>query len=352
MVSRQAVSASGLSLPLFSAHCPSCFVCSTLPSFPDVTVSVRYATEHRCGVRLRGPSLSDCITGTDPLHDDLPLLPCTPTVSPPSPSALRTCRVVTELSAAMSAALSSSPIVQQRSAAGLPVTNVVLLRGAGARLPLPAWDSRGQGRGFAIAPTAIIAGLAMCCGLTVLPCPGATGDYHTDLSCKAELAATALTREGGAEDDFSFGFVHVKAVDDAGHDRSVQRKLDWLQRADGMIGSLRRRLSSASSSSPLTHYAIVVTGDHSTPVLSGDHSHEPVPLLLTAVTADGGKEEQQQGEAGSSLQQLLSLSRGRVQSFDEVACSRGVLGRFPGAELLPLAHRFCSLIVEHHAGKA
>lgn len=36
-------------------------------------MSVRYATEHRCGVVVRGPGLSDAISGTDPLRDNLPL---------------------------------------------------------------------------------------------------------------------------------------------------------------------------------------------------------------------------------------------------------------------------------------
>ena len=36
-------------------------------------VSVKYATEHRCGVVVRGPGLSDQISGTDPLKDNLPL---------------------------------------------------------------------------------------------------------------------------------------------------------------------------------------------------------------------------------------------------------------------------------------
>lgn len=47
-----------------------------LPSFPQHSISVRYATEHRCGVVVRGPGLSDAITGTDPLKDNLPLQVC------------------------------------------------------------------------------------------------------------------------------------------------------------------------------------------------------------------------------------------------------------------------------------
>ena len=41
-------------------------------------MSVRYATEHRCGVAVRGPGLSDAIAGTDPLRDGLPLRVRTP----------------------------------------------------------------------------------------------------------------------------------------------------------------------------------------------------------------------------------------------------------------------------------
>jgi 2,3-bisphosphoglycerate-independent phosphoglycerate mutase len=40
-----------------------------LPSFPDCRVDVKYATEHRCGVRVRGPNLTDTIRDTDPLKD-------------------------------------------------------------------------------------------------------------------------------------------------------------------------------------------------------------------------------------------------------------------------------------------
>ena len=31
------------------------------------------------------------------------------------------------------------------------------------------------------------------------------------------------------------------------------------------------------------HYSVLLTGDHSTPVAFGDHSHEPVPLALAHV---------------------------------------------------------------------
>lgn len=44
-----------------------------IPGYPQHAVSVKYATEHRCGVVVRGAGLTDQITGTDPLRDNLPL---------------------------------------------------------------------------------------------------------------------------------------------------------------------------------------------------------------------------------------------------------------------------------------
>ena len=52
-----------------TASLPSCFCLQH-------TVSVKYATEHRCGVVVRGTGLNDAIGGTDPLKDNLPLLVC------------------------------------------------------------------------------------------------------------------------------------------------------------------------------------------------------------------------------------------------------------------------------------
>lgn len=44
-----------------------------VPDFPDHYITVQHATEHRCGVKLSGPNLTDAVTGTDPLKDNLVL---------------------------------------------------------------------------------------------------------------------------------------------------------------------------------------------------------------------------------------------------------------------------------------
>ena len=38
--------------------------------YPGYSVQVKHATEHRVGVRIRGPNLTNDIDGTDPLKDN------------------------------------------------------------------------------------------------------------------------------------------------------------------------------------------------------------------------------------------------------------------------------------------
>jgi 2,3-diphosphopglycerate-independent phosphoglycerate mutase len=166
-----------------------------IPGFPAHSLSVKYATEHRCGVVVRGPDLTDAISGTDPLKDGLPLLPAAPLDA--SPAAALTAAVVNAASRAMRAALEGHRVNAQRAAQGKPVANVVLLRGCGCRLALRPFAAVHGMRAAMVAPTKIIAGLGMCAGMAVLEVPGTTGDYRTQFHRKAEAMARAMTSGGG-----------------------------------------------------------------------------------------------------------------------------------------------------------
>ena len=61
-------------------------------------------------------------------------------------------------------------------------------------------------------------------------------------------------------------------------------QLQYLECVDTMIRQLVARLHQAEADK-LGQFAVCVTGDHSTPVLFGDHSHEPVPFTIAPLTA-------------------------------------------------------------------
>jgi 2,3-bisphosphoglycerate-independent phosphoglycerate mutase len=116
---------------------------------------------------------------------------------------------------------------------------------------------------------------------------------------KARAALKAL-------DAYDLVFVNIKAPDNAGHDRKVAEKVRAIERADEAMGVLREGLGADA--------VLAVTADHSTPVALGDHSGDPVPLLI-------------HGEG---------VRVDRVSTFDEVAVAHGGLGRIRGKEIMPI----------------
>ena len=162
-----------------------------------------------------------------------------------------------------------------------------------------------------------------------------------------------------------FGLVHFKAADDAAHDRNVSYRVAYLEAADALLRQLLARLwahqEAAGGDEGGVRYVVCVTGDHSTPVLYGDHSNEPVPLALAhladAVAALGGADVARATRLapirtpefcprGSLAADPDARSPGAavagdaVFRFDEVAAAAGGLGRFCGAGLMPLLRAF------------
>lgn len=358
----------------------------TVPGFPSHTVHVKYATEHRCGVVIRGPRLTDAITGTDPLKDNLPLLRAR-AVNDQDAEGVFTADIVNAVDEMIRGILHNHPVNVERERQGKPPANVVLLRGCGCRLALPPFYTLHNMRACIVSPTKIIAGLGMCAEMEVLDVPGTTGDYRTLFHRKAEAVASAL-----AQGPYDFAFLHVKAVDDAGHDREVGLRVAYLEVVDAMIAQVVALLYAdeyRNNSNGNTHrYTIVVTGDHSTPVEFGDHSHEPVPFAIAHVRhvgeVLGGKEaidripmgfirHPKAGDgddndgAGSNVNgngrhdaatqhmgngigksrnnnhapSKTSKRRGdAVCAFTEFEAAQGALGRFPGREMMSIIKQF------------
>lgn len=293
-----------------------------IPGFPEVQVSVVYATEHRCAVRIRAPGLSDKISGTDPIHDGLDLLRSAPLDD--SPAAAYTADVVNALSDALRAALAAHPINAARAAAGKELANVILLRGPGMRLNVETFEQRHGVRAFLIAPTAIIAGLGISVGLDIVRAEGATGDMDSNYDVKMEAAADAL--ESGAYD---MGIVHIKGTDDASHDGRPEKKVELIERADAAVRRLIERLGAVEARTG-QRFVVGVVADHTTSSTWLDHSFEPVPVCFAEV---GAAAEALGLPHGSGTRRIEGDG---VERYTEVDAFRGSLGRFCGSKLVQL----------------
>lgn len=354
-----------------------------LPSFPEYEVRVRYATEHRCGVVVKGPNLSGNISGTDPLKDNRLLLKAE--ALDDSHEARNTAAVVNELSKEITKILVSHPVNAKRAAEGKNIANIVLLRGCGIRIEVTPFLEKHGLQPCMVAPTKIIAGLGLSLGIDILEAPGATGDYRTLLTSKATAIAKALSapsqscpqvfvpgedeHKAGRPDGYDFGFLHIKAIDDAGHDKASILKVKALEAVDTAIGQLARLLWEAESTRNFQFF-LCVTGDHSTPVEYGDHSFEPVPFAICRlkdfVGAIGESVVRQTSldpfplpsvKSGEDLTFDLeteergdicsqSYSGDSVYELNEIAAARGCLGRFPGAEMMGIIKNFLNLDAE------
>ena len=331
-------------------------------------VRVRYATEHRCAVLVTGPlapcnvrhhipPLSDDISGTDPLKDGLSLVACRPDFSRVGwnnasendvLSAQWTCQVINKVGACIHETLAVHPINEARrrlrqqqqcalsrcrvedDADHTRPANIVLLRGSAKFGEVPPFNVRHGLRGFVIAPTCVISGIGLSVGLTVLPVQGTTGDKHSDFNAKADAAVHAL-RSG----QYDFGLLHIKAVDDAGHDRSLNEKVALLERIAVMLEHLWLQLSPGDT--------VAITADHSTPCVVGDHTADPVPFAVA--TKPHNYNERVQVCVGMDplspprpSQQPKPMDR--VTHFDEVSCVSGALGRFDGTRVMCILRQY------------
>ena len=117
---------------------------------------------------------------------------------------------------------------------------MVTLRGAGIAIDEPPFIEKHNLKAFMIAPTAIIRGVGRTFGMDLLDdVSGMTGYYDSNLEGKTTRAAKEMIEN---QNGYDFGFVHVKAVDDAGHDKNKQIKVEQLEKSDRAIGKLVQML--------------------------------------------------------------------------------------------------------------
>jgi len=217
--------------------------------------------------------------------------------------------------------LDEHPLNKAREAAGDLPGNVILLRGCGQKLDLQSYESKYNLKPFAICPTAIIRGLMSTLQIPIIDPPGATGDYHTSFSSKFEAAQKKFL-----DSDSEFCFLHIKAVDETGHDRDPILRCSLLSKIDEALSNFIKGMDEAEFDT-----VIAITGDHTTPPLIGDHTCEPVPFVVSSVKSCTG--------------QRKFVLDDDAKAYSEIECSKGLLGRFNGSEIMPFLIRIREALI-------
>ncbi len=259
-----------------------------------VTVRVKPTTEHRLAIVFQGAGLSPAILGSDPGDGAPPGPPLAPRPTDPGDAAaVRTARLVALFEKEARRVLTRHPVNKKRRAAGRPVANAVVTRGAGLVRTLPAVEVAGRPlRHATVSGDRTFLGLSSWLGGEAMTAPDMTANLDTDLPGKFRLAAKALASH-------ELVVLHVKGADIAAHDQRPDLKVKFLERLDKSLGWLLAHVKG-----PLR---VAVASDHATLSEGGQHAADPVPV---AIWGEG-------------------IEADPVESFDEVSVAAGSLGRFP-----------------------
>lgn len=175
----------------------------------------------------------------------------------------------------------------ERMEAGKPPANGIWLWGQGKAPKMPKLTERYGISGAMITALDLSRGLGLYCGLDVVKVPGATGYADTNYLGKAESALTELKAK-------DLVYVHVGAMDEAGHKGDVQGKVKAIEAFDEYtVGTLLRELPKLGS------HRILAVCNHATPVALRQHTSEPVPFALYE-----GPGERNKGEADRGFNEL------------------------------------------------
>lgn len=260
-----------------------------------VKVLFKESVEHRAALILRGEGLGHAVTDTDPHEAGAKVWEARGEDAPSE----KTARVVNQFVRRSYEILNQHPINEQRRAQGKPLANIALPRGAGIAPHLEPFQHRHKLAGACVVEVGLIKGLARYLKMDVPEVAGATGGYDTDEIALARAAVAALETHG-------LVLCNLKAPDLAGHDGDSKRKIETIRKFDRLVGYVADKLGEDAY--------IVITGDHSTPVMVKDHSGDPLPIAI----------------AGPCVR------TDNVREFGERAAAMGGLSRIRGADLMPI----------------
>ncbi len=167
--------------------------------------------------------------------------------------------------------LAEHPVNRRRQAEGKRPANGVWLWGQGKAPSLPTLETLYGLRGAMISAVDLLKGLGVYAGLDPIAVPGATGYLDTNYRGKVEAALGAL--ETG-----DFVYLHVEAPDEAGHEGSLEKKIQAIEDLDAkVVGPL------VAGAARLPEVRLLVVSDHLTPVSVRTHVSDPTIFLLASL---------------------------------------------------------------------
>ncbi len=175
-----------------------------------------------------------------------------------------------ELFEASTKILDEHPVNIERRKQGKNTANSIWLWSPGKKPQLSLFKDKFGLKGTVISAVDLIKGIGLCAGMRSIDVEGATGNYKTNYSGKADAAISAF------KDGDDFVYIHVEAPDECGHTADVENKVKSIEDIDSKIlAPVMKYLDSTGE-----RYKILLMPDHPTPCSIRTHSHENVPFAI------------------------------------------------------------------------
>lgn len=166
--------------------------------------------------------------------------------------------------------LKNHPVNEARVKSGKRPANSLWFWGEGTKPALQNFTERYGVKGAMISAVDLLKGIGKLAGMEVIEVEGATGNYDTDFSGKAEAALVAL--KNGAD----FVYIHMEAPDECGHHGDVEHKIYSIEQIDEKV--VKRVVEGLREFGE--PFSVMVLPDHPTPIKTMTHCSDPVPYLI------------------------------------------------------------------------
>lgn len=166
--------------------------------------------------------------------------------------------------------LNEHPVNIERRKRNLRAANSAWLWSPGKKPSLPSFSEKWNVGVSIISAVDLIKGIGYCAGMNVINVEGATGNFHTNYTGKADATINAF--KNGSD----LVYVHVEAPDECGHRGEIENKIKSIEYIDKLVLTpVSEYLRNCGED-----YKIMVLPDHPTPIATRTHSSDPVPFFI------------------------------------------------------------------------
>ncbi|MCS7123488.1 MAG: hypothetical protein RMJ17_02875 [Candidatus Aenigmarchaeota archaeon] len=163
--------------------------------------------------------------------------------------------------------LDKSKFNEERERNGIKKANYFIFRNG--ENYLPRLKKKFKKDSLAIVENGVVKGCCILAGFKILTVPEIISSNKIDHEKTIEYVFKNIEEN---LDKFKFIFTHLKAFDEASHDKNFELKKHYIEVFDKNIGKLIDK-----------DLKIVITTDHSTSSLNGKHIFSEVPLLIYGI---------------------------------------------------------------------